>query len=134
MRCEITIDPAEVERALLEKIDREAEQVRALFITNTPSQPAVYLQKESEARAYMENPDIDDAEIPNIAREAVRTGTTKAEVAANILALAQQWRQISAEIEDLRLAAKDAVRAAQGVKGKRQAAIVDWSPIIALAN
>ena len=135
MRREIKLEPeavAELEFSLLARIDVEAEQVRGRFITNTASQPSVYLQKEQEAEAFMANQEINPALIPNLVREATRTGETVYQVAWVILSMAHEWSQISAAIEDLRLGAKDQVRAAQTVAGKRQAANIDWTPILNL--
>lgn len=135
MRREIKIeDIAQLETQLLAEIDRQAEAVRGLFITNTASQPSVYLAKEAEAEAYVADPNIALGLIPNIVREAERTGDTLMNVSAVILTKAQEWRTVSAIIEDLRLGAKDAVRAAGSVVGKRTAAAVDWSAVAALAS
>lgn len=130
MRIKISANMADLEAELLAKIDTEAEAIRGRFITNTPSQPAVYMAKESEAEAYMADQNISEALIPNLVREAARTGESVYQVAWVILSQAHQWRQISAVIEDLRLGAKDRVRAASTVGAKRQTAVIDWSPIL----
>jgi hypothetical protein len=119
---------------LLLSIDQSAEATRGLFITNTASQPAVYMAKEAEATALMADLEISDDVVPNIAREAQRTGESRFDVAVVILTKAETWRQISAMIEDIRLSAKDGVRAASNAVTKRQAAVIDWSAITALAN
>lgn len=134
MRHEIKRDIGELEFELLADIDNQAERVRGLFITNTASQPSVYLQKEQEAEALMANLEIGEGETPNITREAARTGETRFDVAVAILTQANLWRQISAMIEDVRLGSKDAVRAAQTVGEKRQMAQIDWSGIESLAT
>jgi hypothetical protein len=134
MRHKIEIDINQMELALLAEIDQAAEAVRGYFITNTPSQPAVYMAKHAEAEAFMLDQEISDVMIPNIAKEAIRLGTTKFAVAVSILTQAEIWRQVSAEIEDLRLGAKANVRAATTVAAKRQAAVIDWAPIISLAS
>ena len=126
MRIEKKVDLTALEFELLADIDQQAEQVRGLFITNTPSQPAVYLQKEAEAEAFMADQNIAPALIPNLVREAARTGETLFDVAVVILTQAQFWREKSAQIEDLRLGAKEQVRAATTVAGKRAAAKVEW--------
>jgi hypothetical protein len=118
---------------LLLSIDQSAEATRGLFITNTASQPAVYMAKEAEAHALMADLEISDDLVPNIAREALRTGESRFDVAVVILTKAENWRQISAVIEDIRLAAKDGVRAATDAESKRLAAAIDWSAIAALA-
>lgn len=115
-------------------IDAQAEAVRSLFITNTPSQPAVYLMKEAEAQALVANPDTPEAETPSITLEAVRIGESRFDTAVVILTQAQAWRTVSAEIEDIRLRAKDIVRAAENREEMQQALQVDWSPITALVQ
>lgn len=134
MRHSVTIDLAALEYALLAEIDSQAERVRGLFITTTPSQPTIYKEKEDEALAYMADPVIDPQFIPNLVREAARESMSILDVASTILYMAHNWRQVSAVIEDLRLAAKNAVRAQSTVAGKRQAALVDWSAIEAMAS
>ena len=103
--------------------------MRGKFITNTASQPAVYLAKEAEAVAVLADPETPESATPHITLEAARTEQSRGSLAAVIVAQADAWRQISAQIEDIRLAAKDAVRAASTVAGKRAAAIVDWSAL-----
>jgi hypothetical protein len=122
-----------VNEELLASIDQSAEYVRGLFITNTASQPSVYLAKESEARALMLNPSLSDASTPHLTIEAAQSGQTRAAVAVVIVAQADAWRQISASIEGLRLAAKNAVRSAPTITAKRAAAVIDWSAITSLA-
>lgn len=123
-------DAAAVERALLSTIDRSAETVRALFVTNTESQAGVYLAKESEARALTDDPGLAESRTPHLTLEAARLGASRAELAAAILAKAAEWRAISAVIEDIRLGAKEAVRAAPTAAAKRQAlAALDWTPV-----
>lgn len=127
-------DLVEVERVVLSGIDRAAENVRSLFITNTESQAGVYLVKEAEAREFLAAPSETGAELtPNLTREAARTGSTRTAVATLIVAKAAHWREISAVIEDMRLGAKDAVRAATTEAGKRSAGNIDWSPVTDLA-
>lgn len=127
-----TLEPIELDTVvnivpLLRQIDEQAEHVRSLFITNTPSQPAVYMAKEAEAMALMSDPEISESLTPNITMEATRTGETRFDVAVVILTQANAWRQISAIIEDRRLSAKEQVR------NTKQPYNVDWSDIEALA-
>jgi hypothetical protein len=130
---EAEIDLAALEKELLNYIDLSAEALRGHFITNTASQPVVYLAKESEALALMEDPDLSPALTPNLTLEAARLGESRFDVAVVILTQAHNWRQMSAVIENMRLSGKDAIRAADTAEAKRLAADVDWSPILALA-
>lgn len=133
MRHERQADIGALEAELLARIDAEAEGVRGLFVTNTASQAGVYLVKEAEAKAFVADSGLDEAETPNLTREAARTGQSRMQVAMAILAKAAEWREISAVIEDIRLGAKDAVRAAATAPAKRAAAVVDWSAVTDLA-
>lgn len=133
MRHSVTVDIIALEAQLLAAIDAEAEAIRGLFITNTPSQPSVYLQKEQEAERFMADQNVSLTLIPNLLLEAERTEDTVFNVAATILTMAYNWRQISATIENLRLGAKDQVRIATTVAGKRAAAKIDWAPIQGVA-
>lgn len=121
-------DFAELERVLLSRIDQSAETARALHITVTAGQAAVYFAKEAEARAFIDDPALMDIETPHLSMEAARTGQTRAACAAVILSKATEWRKASASIEALRLTGKAAVRAAETAEGKRAAAdAVDWT-------
>jgi hypothetical protein len=127
------IDLQALETELLAAIDLSAEITRGHFITNTASQPVVYLAKEAEATALMADIDLSPALTPNITLEAARRGETRFDVAVVILTQAHNWREMSAVIENMRLGAKDAVRAASTAEAKRAAADIDWSGVLALA-
>lgn len=137
-KVEALVDFSDHERSLIEatllaEIDRGAEVTRSLFITNTASQPAVYLAKENEARSFVANPSIPEDGTPHLTLEAARIGQGRAQVAAIIIGQADAWRQISAGIEEIRLTAKDTVRNAPTVAAMRDAGKVDWSTIVSLA-
>ena len=121
---------AEIEKereAHLSRIDVEAEAVRGRYITLGSGQSMAYQQKLAEARLALEQPETDLAEIPHVAMEATDEGVTVAVKAAEIVAVANSWTFLSAEIERRRLAAKRAIRAAQDLADIDAAATVDWT-------
>ena len=95
-------------------VDQAAGRKRLQFITDSPGQQAVYLAKEAEARAYVAlvSPPADLADYPMIASEIGITGATALEVANVWIAMADQWRDTSAAIENARLTAKRDIAAA----------------------
>jgi len=117
---------AAVREQHLAKIDREAEATRGQYITLGSGQAMVYQQKLLEARLVTADPEIEPNEIPHVVMEAMDEGVTVAAKAAEIIATADAWTFISAEIERRRLSAKRAVRAAQDLADVDAASIVDW--------
>jgi hypothetical protein len=108
-------------------VDREAEKFRLKFITPGYGQTMAYQQKLAEARSKIANGSIADADIPHIVAEAEATGMTKAEKAEEIVNMFEQWQQISARIEGLRLAAKKEIADAEDAPAIRAAQAVNWS-------
>lgn len=129
-----TVDMVALEKELLLQIDMNAEAVRGLFITNTASQPTVYLEKFDEAELFMANAEISEQLTPNLVKDAARYGIDRFTAAMVIISKRYEWKSISAEIEDIRLSAKDAVRAATDAESKRLAAAIDWSAVAQLAT
>lgn len=76
---------------------------RKKYITDIPGQENVYKQKESEALAYIANPNIAASSIPHISKEVGITAPDLASVAAVILGLADFFVAKSADIEELRI-------------------------------
>lgn len=87
------------------EINRVRGEVRLLFITALPGQEMVYLDKEAQARAYLSDPDPDPADYPGIMAEVGATAPTAYEVAQVYLNQAAIWRQVSAVIEGVAMAA-----------------------------
>jgi hypothetical protein len=99
------------------QVDAAAEDARLRFLTPGSAQAMVYGQKEAEARALMAviaaGTSIDPATYPHLSAEVGVTASSLEAVAAVVLAMAQQWLQISAMIEGRRLAAKVSIGAAR---------------------
>lgn len=94
------------------EVNRVRGAVRLLFITEAPGQDMVYLDKEAQARAYLSEPDPDPAQYPALVAEVGSTAPTIYEVAQVYLNQAVIWRQISAVIEGVAMAAHAAIDAA----------------------
>ncbi len=110
--------------ALVKRIDAEAEAVRLRYLTAGAGQALVYASKETEARAWL----VDDAlPTPFLTAEAAARNMTIAALAAEVVAMANQWTAIGAAIEGLRMGAKAQLQAAQNVATMVAAATIDWA-------
>ena len=101
----------EVRPAALSAIDLAAGRARARFITTAPGQESVYQLKREHALNYAAAGYTGDVPAM-VAAEAVAQGITEQAAADFILATAEQWIAVAAQIEQLRQAGKTAVRAA----------------------
>ena len=103
------------QRAAIAAIDARAGAARSLYITVVPGQEGTYLVKRAEAAEIIaggQEP-ADLTPYPHIAKRMGSVdGTTALEVAATVLAMSDAWMAVGAEIDDARLRAKEAVRAA----------------------
>lgn len=127
---EVMQDLSVIKADLLAKIDKQAGAVRGRYITTTPGQEMIYLEKRREAELILADPgqgdNVPDASTPHITSEASQHGVTRFEKAVEVVTMAQLWATISPAIETLRLAAKDAVNAATTVAQARAAANITW--------
>lgn len=106
----------------LNLVDTDAERARAAWITAMPGQAMSYLHKAAEAERVLAVPEggyITPALFPWCAAEvgltAPATGDLPADIRAVALVLstnARGWAMVGAEIERIRLSAKEAIRAA----------------------
>lgn len=105
------LSPTKVEA--MERIDRRAGETRSLFITSVPGQEGTYMVKRLEAEAVQTYLPIDPPDMspyPHIAKRIGSIdGSTAQEVAATVLAKANEWLEIGSSIDDARLRAKEAV-------------------------
>lgn len=85
---------------------------RLRYITDIPGQQMVYADKEAQAAAWLADPAPDPAHYPAITAEIGITAPTAHEVAQIYLNEAALWRQISAGIEGVAMAAHAAIDAA----------------------
>jgi len=102
----------------------EAELIRQRILTPGAGQAMTYQRKEAEARAWS----IDnDTTTPFLTAEAGAREMTIADLAAEIIELADAWVAIGAAIEGLRMGAKAAVGRAANLGAIVAAGKVDWS-------
>jgi len=105
-------------------IDVQAEAMRQSILTPGAGQAMTYQRKEAEARAWsLDN----DAATPFLSAEASARGLTIADLAAEIIQLADAWVAVGAAIEGLRMGAKAAVGRAANLGAIVAAGKVDWS-------
>lgn len=109
---------------LAAQIDREAGEIRSLYITDAPGQLAAYLAKEAEAGAWTAG--ADPARFPYLAGEAAAVGVPIGDLAAQIIAAAAAWRGIDPLIEAARRAAKVRIAAAGTIPAIFAASRVAW--------
>lgn len=115
--------------ALCAGVDLAAEAFRGQFLTPGAGQAMTYQRKEAEARAWSE--DADPASFPFLALEASATGATIADVAASVIAAADQWALIGAAIEGARLGAKKAINDPDAsLEQIEAAAVIDWASLL----
>lgn len=124
------LDLAILRIALSNGIDAEAEQIRQRFLTPGAGQAMTYQRKEAEARAWMAD---NTAPTPFLSAEAPARDVTVADLAAEVIMLADQWTAIGSAIEGLRMGAKAALQRAGTFGQIIAAAKVDWDSIRAPA-
>ncbi len=105
-------------------IDAQAEVIRQSILTPGAGQAMTYQRKEAEARAWSLD---SDTTTPFLSAEASARGMTIADLAAEIITLADAWVAIGAAIEGLRMGAKAAVGRAANLGAIVVAGKVDWS-------
>ncbi len=88
------------------EIDRRAGEVRQKVITTYPGQAETYRAKEIEARAYLADIAPVDENYPMLAAEVGLAGDTSLSVAEAVIQKAAEWRATAAQIERVRLSAK----------------------------
>ena len=130
----VACDLARLDLLLHARIDAEAGAVRMRFITDVAGQELTYQRKESEARAWVADPEMPLAALPFLSAEMAATGADAATCAATIIAAADAWAAIGSAIEGARIGAKRAVSAAMTAAAKEAAAVVDWDAAVAGAQ
>lgn len=121
-----TVALASLKVQLKVSVDTTAETERLKYITPGAGQAMTYQQKMEEVRALAQDAVPDLANYPMLSAEIGVTAATLREVAAVVLAAYQQWQQVGAGIEGLRLRAKAAIDAAETVSAALEAAEVTW--------
>ena len=105
-----------MQKALAATVDADAETIRSQYITTGAGQAMAYLEKASQAKAYLAATDPVDADYPLLVAEVGITGETVFEVATVIDTMQNQWMAICAQIEPIRIGAKEQIKAADTVE------------------
>lgn len=135
MQFNVLADPMRERIQAQADIDHQVSQARALFITLTPGQEAVYAMKLAEAqRIAADWRNVPEGETPHISAEATEDGVSRFEKAAEILTRDQHWKVGSQMIEALRRSANAALAAAKTAPEIRAAAVIDWQAVRAFAQ
>lgn len=104
---------AEYKAEAVKKVNTWAGVTRGNYITISPGQEMIYLAKESEAVAFMSNPDtLDMSPFPMISAEIGITAPDAYSMAQLWLNMADLWRSVAAYIEAQRLGAAAVINAA----------------------
>lgn len=120
----------DLEAALRQRIDEEAEARRLDFLSPGAGQALAYRAKLAEAEAIAAGAAPDPARHPFVRAEAEALGVDPAARAAEIVAAAGAWSAAGAAIEAARHKARAAVAAARGdAAAMEKAAAVDWAAI-----
>lgn len=109
--------------AIKRQIDANAEAERLRYITPGEGQALTYSRKVEEAKRAMAENNPESANYPMLAASLGIDGDTLKAVAEVVLTMDAQWAIIGSQIEHTRLAAKQAVEAAEDEAAAR--AIVD---------
>ena len=99
-------------RAAVAQVNGMADQVRRMFITPIIGQEMVYLEKEAEARRYLNDLEPDLSDYPFISAEVGVSAVTAQQVAQLYLNLGAQWRVVGSMLENVRLGSIAAIEAA----------------------
>jgi len=122
----------EAARVAVARVNAEAGQQRAKYITVTTGQEGTYVVKAEEARRFRDLPEGEAATaeaFPYLSAEALCCGTTMEAVAALVLATETAWHQLNALIEGRRrgaLVAIEAARQAGDLSGVESVFPVAW--------
>lgn len=116
----------DLKKLLKSRIDTEAETARLRYITGGAGQAMTYQQKAAEAADCLSHaaPQLDD--FPLLAAEVGITAETLLGVAQVVFEAHQQWRQVGATIEALRLTGKQAVDVAETITDAQSSAAIIW--------
>jgi len=105
-------DVAAMIAAAKDAVDALAESKRQVLLTAGVGMQAAYEKKESQARAYLDATEPNDADYPYLGAEVGITADTIKGVAEVIKAAADKWWSYGAGIERTRLQAKKSLAAA----------------------
>ncbi|MCG5240438.1 hypothetical protein ACIU1J_02195 [Azospirillum doebereinerae] len=123
---ELAADLAAVQDEAAKRVNREAGEARARFITVTIGQEGTYLEKAREAQAFLTDPNPYPASYPYLTAEAEHIGQSIATRAALVAATTAAWTLINARIEGLRQGALQMIRDAEAPSAVTALFPIDW--------
>lgn len=88
------------------EVDAVAERKRQEVITPGSGQAMTYLRKADAARLFLAGQSISEAQMKRLTDEAALRGVSVEVAAQGIVQIADQWENIDAEIDSIRLHAK----------------------------
>lgn len=109
------------------KVNREAAAQRGQYLTAGIGMDLVYGKKLKEAEAKLANPSISNDKIKHVVNEAEINGVSITDMAQLIVDTEAAWAELSAPIEQKRMAAKKAIAEAADAEAVQAAANVNWS-------
>lgn len=133
-----SVDIEKIKTKALKDLNDSTESFRSTLVTPGSAQAMVYLRKETEARAYIANPGINQDEIPHIVSEAQAVGLDMATYSNIVVSKANSWAFASSAIEAERQrrimlienAEFDHSELADKVSQIQNAAIIDWQAFL----
>lgn len=112
--------------AAITRINVEAGQRRAAYITVTTGQEVTYITKEREAKEYLAAETPSPADYPYLAAEAAALGVQLAALAVTVASTSAAWHEINVGIEAVRVSACDRVKKAADVAAVDSIFPVAW--------
>jgi hypothetical protein len=131
MILNVTKDLAPAQLTARAKIDREAEQVRSGYRTPGTAMAEIYAKQADEGRRFLKSKSRKASNYPWLESQAILLRADPVELATTWVAKDEDYQQVSALINALRLDAKAAVDRATSPKEIDDAATVDWWAMMA---
>lgn len=100
--------------------------------TVSASRSARYVRKEAEARAYLDAEDPDDEDFPMLAAEAAARSITLEALAGEVIAAADAYTALAAQVEAARASARITIEGAASIEAMRAAARASIDAVAAL--
>lgn len=91
------------------EIDAQAETCRNQVVTPGSGQAMTYIRKAEAARRYIAGESLDAPSLKRITDEADRLGVSDLEAAQSLVGIAEAWELLDAEIDNIRLTAKQQI-------------------------
>lgn len=94
---------ARLKQSAVAELNDISGKIRSKYITISPGQDMIYLRKDTESALWLTSLEPDIADYPLIAAELGITGETPHQVAQVWAYMSNQWVNLAAAIEHLRL-------------------------------